>query len=397
MTDILLITTKYRHDNGSPWLVSELAEELVSQGSNVTVLNLDWQSTREIKRESAANPRVLNFEAGRFLSGLGGLLLKWGFSSFKLVPFILMQWARGKKYDLLISFSPCTALHVAIYLANKISRKSSLIYWDIFPLHNQAIGRSIPVRLLPALKKVERNLVNLFGFVGCMGEGNRSAFLNYFSLCGDKVKIMPIWTSTLKAPVVDKFEVRRNYGIPSEALVFVFGGQLVAGRGIENICKAFHRLATEIDNVVLVFCGSGPLTALIEKYQAISRGQIHLIRSLPRNEYLKILVSADIGVVSAISDKESSSFPSKSLDYFACSLPIFAILEEKNDLGVAVTEKMMGLVCNQDDCNAIFTSLRAMIERKSDFSDFGRNGNFYLNSEHSVSKVVGRFIEMSNV
>ncbi len=397
MAEVLLITTKYKHENGSPWLVSELAEEMVAQGSRVTVLNLSWTGLSVLESDELQGLRVINFSAVRPTRGSGGLLGKWGFSSFKLMPFLLKEFVLRNKYDLLVSFSPCTALWAAIVFAKMICRKSSLIYWDIFPLHNQAIGKSIPKKLLPVLKGMEKRLIFSFDLIGCMGNGNRNVFLNYFGGDVKAVKIVPVWTSLLNPPLVAKNEIKNRHGFREEFLMFVFGGQLVAGRGIESLCEAFFQVAAEVKGIVLTFCGAGPLEDIIRGYEERSFGAIRLIGSLPRGEYMNFLVASDVGVVSAISSSGTSSFPSKSLDYMACNLPIFAILEPENDLSLLAVEHDFGVVCTADKSTEIALSIKRMIGKKSEFSRMGLNGNSYLKSRHSVSNVVDEFMRMSNV
>jgi|GEM_PF-2307291 len=397
MTDVLLITTKYKHENGSPWLVSELVQEMVVQGSQVTVLNLNWDGTSMLEDVESQGLKVINFSALSPVRRNGGTLGKWGFSSFKLLPFFFKQLMLRRKYDLFVSFSPCTALWAVIFFAKMICKKSSLIYWDIFPLHNQAIKRRIPEKILPILKKMEKSLISSFDLVGCMGEGNRRAFLNYFGNGFKAVRIVPIWTSFLDAPLVKKAEIRHRHGLDERSLVFVFGGQLAPGRGIENLCQAFSQIAVETKDVVLAFCGRGPLEEVIRRYEEISVGSIRLIGSLPRDEYMNFLAASDVGIVSAISEAGTSSFPSKSLDYMACRLPMLAILEPENDLSLLVVERNFGLVCATDKSEEIVFSVKKIVEKRAIFSELGLNGNLYLRTRHSVPSVVEEFMRMSNV
>lgn len=403
MYSVLLIATKYKHDDGSPWLISEFADEMVAQGFDVTVLNLSWKNSSARKvievddEQKFRRPRIFNFAAIDISFLRAGVALKWALSSFKLIPFLFRQMLLGKRYDIFVSFSPCTAVHAAVKIANSISKKSFLIYWDLFPLHNQAIKKSVPTRVMPLLKGMERRLVSSFDTVLCMGKGNRKVFLDYFRERDSRVGILPIWTSILNSPRVNRLDIRRRYSLPEHALIFVFGGQLVEGRGIKNLCDAFHYVASKGEDVVLAFCGSGPLEAEIKSYEKGSVCGVRLIGALPRTEYMEILAASDVGVISAISEEGTSSFPSKSLDYMACSLPILAVLELGNDLGRTILEKNMGVVCDSDDVRAISLSIEELIRQRADFELLGANGNSHLNVTHSVSKVVEKFTEIANV
>lgn len=391
-----MLTTKFRHPDGSLWLPSELAAELLRRGHSVTVLNVEW-SGLPVDQGSGKfldrNFRIFNYSAIRFRSPRLSLALRWMFSAFKLWPFLLRSLVAGRRYDLLISFSPCTSLHVAIPMAMLISRESCLVYWDFFPVHNQEISGKAPRSFLPVLKAIEKRLVHSFHRVGCMSPKNVQFYERYFGVSRRQtVGIIPVWTSLLDAHRGDRSLVHEGLGIDAGSTVLVFGGQLVDGRGVVELCEAVLRAHQDSPNLVLIVCGQGPLAGRVIEYQNRSPGVIRYAGTLRREEYLKVLSAADIGVVATVAGVAAPSYPSKSMDYMACGLPILAAVEASSDFGEIVQKENIGIACLAGDVQAIALSIRRLVSNRSEMMEMGANGNKYLRSNHAVENIADLII-----
>ncbi|WP_177239506.1 glycosyltransferase family 4 protein [Variovorax sp. PDC80] len=383
-----MLTTKFKHKDGSPWLISELAAELGRQGHEVTVLNVEWSGDPVATTPGEFNVTLKNFSSVRVGRGKISLALRWMFSSFKAVPSLLADLFRGSRYDLLICFSPCSALSVAIVAAKLICKRSFLIYWDFFPIHNYEISEKLPSFALPLLKFLERCLIGCFSRVGCMSEKSILYFENYFGrMAGVHVSHLPIWTSFLRSEPNSRATVRERLGIDNESLVLVFGGQLSAGRGIEHICRAAI-MAWEADRrIVLLICGSGDRLGQVREFEKLNPRAIKYGGSLSREEYLEVLGAADVGIVSTTGSTSSPSFPSKSLDYMASRLPILATVEFSSEFGAIVEGFDMGIACIAADVSDMAGAMGRIFSSRESMIKMGTNAQKYLRIHHSVEQV----------
>lgn len=383
-----MLTTKFCHPDGSLWLPSELALELTKRGHSVTVLNVEWSGKDINPNLNSIEPSRLifyNFKSLRLEGGRISIALRWVFSSFRLLPFLFRNIFFGNRYDLMIGFSPCVALYSALPLATAISRDSVLVYWDFFPVHNQEISNKIPKWVLPIVKWIEMKLIGTYSRVGCMSEANIVFFEKYFGKKSAKNKILlPIWTSILDVPTTDGEDVRLEFFRNPNAIIFVFGGQLVEGRGILEFCNAIIEAKKKNNDIALIVCGDGYLSKKIADIQESNQATIRYIGTLSRSDYLKVLSFSDVGVVSTVSNVSAPTFPSKSLDYMACSLPILAAVEDASDFGRIVEDNEFGYQCKAGDIESMVEVILKITKNKDLLKVMGKNGNLHLRRNHSV-------------
>ena len=383
---ILILCSKYNHKDSSPWLISELAEYL-SLSHQVFVLCLDWSSPQkkninlQLTNGSLDVVFIPTF-CPDFLPSSISLLLKWTFSSiiplFHLVGLLISH----RKFDLSLSNSPCSALWASLPLLKLISKRNKLIYWDFFPIHNFQI-RSAPNFIIPPLKLLESNLVNLFDSIGCMSPACVEFFHLYFtSIAKSKVSVVPIWSS------VDY----RSSSLVSDDLVcpdkinFIFGGQLTHGRDLLELCQSFIHASQFNPKITLNICGTGPLLDQI-LYLSHNHKSLNYLGQFPRSVYLSLLKSCDVGVISILTKGTAPAYPSKSLDYMASSLPILAFTDSFSDFSSVVNQESLGIAVN----SGVSSEKVDAILRLADSSEFrarlGSNALEYFLNNHSTASV----------
>ena len=137
-----MTSNKFLHPDGSYWLVSELVKKFLDDGHEVTVLNFYWAGAEEPNADFVGHPRLTLINLNPFKNG-GVLMLfsRWFLSSFKFYPALLRMLIKKQQFDLFISFSPAFPFWSLIPLGHMLSRKSLLIYWDFFPIHNFKIKK----------------------------------------------------------------------------------------------------------------------------------------------------------------------------------------------------------------------------------------------------------------
>lgn len=391
---VLLLTTKFLHEDGSLWLTSELANTLAESGNSVTVINLQWSKNFSAPQKNLHENvklfsiKSINFKFKNSLS----IPLKWILSSIKVFVFIIYRLAFREKFDLLISFSPCTALYAAIPISKLICKDSCLIYWDFFPIHNQEISGKAPKFSVPTLKYLEERLVSVFDRVGVMSDANLLFFKKYFKDFRNQLSIIPIWTSYLGDENSTKKSSLASSKLLNEEIVFVFGGQLIEGRGVLELCEAF--IAANIENpaIKLIICGSGHLSSQILKYHEKRPNAITLLNHMPREKYLNLLKSSDVGVVATVPGVSIPSFPSKSLDYMASELPILAITEKTSDFGKIIEDNHIGIHCNAGNIAESTDAILFLAKLNNKRTEMGKNGNIYLKKNHSINIIASKIL-----
>ncbi len=117
-------------------------------------------------------------------------------------------------------------------------------------------------------------------------------------------------------------DLRARFGVPEGALLFIFQGGCLPGRGIERMLAAFADPAV-IHH--LVFMGSGPLVERIREFAHHHRN-IHSIAPVAPDAVLAMTGGADVGV-NLTEDtclNHRYCLPNKLFEYWTAGIPVLA-------------------------------------------------------------------------
>jgi len=391
---ILVIATKYSLKLDSPWLTNELAESLQKQGNEVTVLFVDWDAKECLQGPTICNSiKVICIPALTFpkLPNTISKALKWLFSSINAYRHFKSNF-RHVHFDVLIGFSPCTALWFCFYRLRRRAEQMVLVYWDFFPIHNYQIGK-VPSRLLNyPLYILERYLVSVFDYVGLMSDKNIAFFKEYFPLNGrQKIFELPIWGRRIVIKYKDLDEVQHNlkqqYGC-----VAVFGGQLEYGRGIENLLSIAKQLRNESSDIGLLIIGEGPLKAKVIEASSDEMHNLIYLSKLSREDYLKVLSVCDIGIVSTQAEVTIPSYPSKCIDYLISGLPVIASVEATTDFGEIIEAAGCGYYCLAGDDKLFVEKIKTLAMDSELRKVMGKAGRDFFENRHNVDAVAAMLL-----
>lgn len=333
---VLMIAMQYPTAAGQSYLTTELADALTMAGHDVEVLHLDWGAAPDLKiEEMRTETGVRVTRCGpKSVSGFGALVRNA--SKFVLsgrhAAKVAELYFDLSKFDAAIAWMPAVAIApLARKLARAEVRHRLLFIWDFFPDHHHEIGRipsGLPLRIARAW---EQRLLGRFTAIICTLPGNVDYLRRRFRVRPDqRVLVTPIWGDPTPVPPVDRAAVRRLYGLPAQAPIAVFGGQLVEGRGFEQMLAAADAALAAGSDLSFLFVGDGRHTASISE-RASRQANVLYRPALTRDAFLELLGACDVGMVATVPGVTSFSIPSKSIDYLRAGLPIIAAVEHGND------------------------------------------------------------------
>lgn len=299
------------------------------------------------------------------------------------------------KFDLILYTTPPITLVNVVEWAKKINNaKTYLLLKDIFPQNAVDLGilkkTGIKGLLYKYFRNVERKLYNISDRIGCMSEKNKEYLLNnnkYIDL--DKVEIFPNSISTEQNHIRNEKsnkELRSKYNIPSDAKVFLYGGNLGKPQGIDFIIKCLDKVR-KINNCYFVICGNGTDYKKIDNYmKSIQEKNIILINSLPKEEYMDLLNIADVGLIFLDYRFTIPNFPSRTLSYMEKGIPILSCTDKNTDVGNIIEENGFGWKCYSNDCDGFVNLINKIVSLDSTLlKEYGKKGNEYLNKNYSTS------------
>jgi glycosyltransferase involved in cell wall biosynthesis len=238
-----------------------------------------------------------------------------------------------------------------------------LFIWDFFPDHYREIGRipgGPPTWLARAL---EQHLMDQFTGFLCTLRQNADYLRRRFRVRPDQsVGIAPIWSDLAPLSKADRSAVRQAHGLPEDGPIAVFGGQLVEGRGFDQLLEAAAIGREAGSQLLFLFVGDGRLAPMLARQAA---DNVLWRPAMPRDAYLQLLTACDVGLVATVPGVTSFSFPSKTIDYLRAGLPVVAAVEAGSGFAALLEGHGVGRAVAFGDAQGLLETAEALAEGAS--------------------------------
>ncbi|RJG09228.1 glycosyltransferase [Pseudomonas cavernicola] len=395
--NLLILCTKYSLEEGCSWLTDSLAEELV-ETHKVVVVCLDWSGQYKNDFHIVKNGvEVYVFSTQRkFFRGRFGKILKWFFSAASIAPSVRRIF-KDFNFDLVVSFSPALIMKPLLKAYKKQGCLTYLILWDFFPIYDSEFGL-IPKPLKPVLKFVENGAYNDYDRIGVMSPENLSFLKGNFKLRSETAaEVLSIWgPNNVMVRSSQKYMDARKSNDFCDDLICVFGGQLVRGRGIDKVIElAIYAKRQKISAKFYIF-GDGPeREKILSDIIAYDVSDVVVYKGFkPRDEYIRFLVGADLGLVFNSGAAVVPTFPSKSIDYLRAAVPILAYVEDATDFGNILEGNIRaGWSASPSNNSKLFENFSAVAQMtREDLFLVGAQGQAWYLENMTVRKISSQLV-----
>jgi glycosyltransferase involved in cell wall biosynthesis len=391
---VLMLCTKYPLDPNDRYMTNELAGALVAVGHYVQVVVTDWDApfgatTTTMRSEDGVDALVIS---PRAVSGFGRFVTKaskWAFSS--MFALREMRNALSKQsFDVLICFTPCvTVAAQLVWAINRWPMRNVLFVHDFFPHHHHSIGLVPGGPVFAVARRLEEYLIRKFNVVGCIWPDNIVYLRQNYRIRPEQRTIWtPLWGEIAPPPPRLKESIRREYGLPLDRRILVFGGQITEGRGVEEMLATATMAQAQRPDLAFLLIGEGRLVELVESHIASGGSNVIYLRRIPRADYLSLISACDIGIVCTVAGVDSSSFPSKTIDYLRAGLPIVAAVEEASDYREFLQHWKIGVSIPAGDATALFRAVVRVVDDPEIATTIARNARVCLEEVFDVRRAL---------
>jgi glycosyltransferase involved in cell wall biosynthesis len=357
---VLMACLKFPTEPGRSYLTTELAEALVKAGHEVEVLLIDWDAPpgADGSIETWNGVRVVRCTP-RWVDGFGRLVRHAS-------KFVLTARRAGraawkafdlKSFDVFVAWAPALTIAPLAGLARRARIPRRLLFiWDVFPDHYHEIGRIPSGPPLWLVRAWEQRLMDRFTALLPTLPQNAEYLRRRFRVRpGQEVRVAPIWTDMTPVPRADRLAIRRQHGLPEDRPIAVFGGQMIEGRGFEQMLAAAAIGREAASPLVYLFVGDGRLAPVLQASQV---DNVLWRPGLPREAYLELLGACDAGMVATVPGVTSFSLPSKTLDYLRAGLPVVVAVEAGSDFSALLERYGVGRAVAFGDAQGFFGATR---------------------------------------
>ncbi len=303
------------------------------------------------------------------------------------------RYFKDVEFDMIIySAPPITLERVIRYLKKKHNSRTYLMLKDIFPQNSVDLGLISEGSLLwRYFRRKEKQLYEISDVIGCMSKGNVDYVLNSNpEIPRDKVEVFP--NALQPIPRIPKktkdTELLRKYGISADSTLFVYGGNLGKPQGIDFLLEVINRFS-EVERGYLLIVGSGTEYNRVERHVSNkSLANVKVLSRLPKEEYDKLVSSADVGLVFLDKRFTIPNFPSRLLSYMENSLPILAATDRNTDVKDVLKESKCGFWCESGDLKLYLELAKKLSDDKDLRARMGLDGRIYLENHFDIRKTI---------
>lgn len=362
---ICFLTLAYPLDLSERNLYSDLFDEISARGHEVIVFRPDENKlTGNSIETERGKVSVISVPAGR-ITKTGKIVKSINMALLEQRYMRAIKKHLKRPIDLVIySTPPITFVNLIRKLKEAMNCSSYLLLKDIFPQNSVDLGliheKSILHRIL---RHKERTLYQVSDRIGCMSPANVKYLLEHNDFIEpNKVHENPnsIKPSERQEPGTRQIPILNGVAIPANALKMIYGGNFGLPQGVDFILEALKALAGRND-VHTILVGDGTEFDKISRFiQNEKISNAHLLKSLPKPDYIELLMRMDVGLIFLDHRFTIPNFPSRALDYMEAGLPIISATDPNTDIGTIITQAGAGLWCESNDIESFLGCIDTM-------------------------------------
>lgn len=348
------------HSSGAVQL-RDLAVEFVRQKHQVTVMVASPELETPWFLDQLEGVEVLRLrtlatrDCGYVRRAIAEFLMPfWMGSAFNRSP--LAQ----RRFDAVIWYSPTIFLGRFVKVLKRRSEcPSYLIIRDIFPEWAWDMGLIRNKFLYRGFKMIADYQYAQADVIGIQTPGNRVYFDAWQKRYPKaRLEVLHNWLSD--APDVGS-SIQISQTKLSGRRIFVYAGNMGIAQNTEIFLKLAERLKSH-QNLGFLFVGRGSESIYLQdKYGALEN--VLFCDEIDSSEIPGLYAQCDVGLVALDPRHKSHNIPGKFLSYMQAGLPVFACVNEGNDLVALIEKWQVGVVMDGfDDAALEAEALKVMLE-----------------------------------
>ena len=322
--NILFTLLTLPKDVKSSGMYMDLALECVKNGHTVTIIAGTSDETTYKEEFGMQVLRVHSkpvlYVSNMIKKGIGMATLPYYFNR------AYNKYLKNEKFDwIVMPTPPITLIDFVKRVKKHTGAKFYMVLRDIHPQSSASLGEIKRKWMVDYLYRRSDLGYRLSDVVGCMSQANIEFIQKEHSIPSTtKCRVLYNWMNYQPYVEEDFADLREKYNLQGKFLV-LFGGNIGQGQRVENIADlAKHYFPN--DNIVFVIIGKGIKKDYLQQ-MAAEQGltNILFLNYMPREDYLRFVKSADLGLISIHENNAAPTCPSKAVSYMSLKIPMLAL------------------------------------------------------------------------
>jgi colanic acid biosynthesis glycosyl transferase WcaI len=202
-----------------------------------------------------------------------------------------------------------------------------------------------------------------------------------------RTRYLPNWVDVSRIrPELEGSAIRRELGIPPDAVVVLFSGSLGGKQGLMVIPAAAALLAARRD-IVFVVSGDGVMKRELQE-AAAGLPNVRFMPLQPAERLGELLCLADIHLLPQNAEATDLVLPSKLSGMMASGRPVITLSQRGTELHSAVSQ--CGMVVPPGDVQALSVAVVRLADDRAWRLELGRRARRYAESHFEIDSVLAR-------
>lgn len=348
------------------------------------------QSTALSSRDGVTHLRIktLNNQKTHFIEkGISTLIIGRQFKRN------IIKYLGDVDFDLILYSTPPITFTSAIRkLKRRGSAVSYLLLKDIFPQNAVDLGMmGTKSPLYHYFRRKERKLYAVSDFIGCMSPANVEYLLHHNpDVDPERVEVCPNSIEPLpreKYRVEDERNaVRTKYGIPKDATVFLYGGNLGKPQGVDFLLSVLESNAYRPDRFFLIAGAGTEYKRMRAWFDERNIDNALLLTALPKNDYDMLTRACDVGMIFLDRRFTIPNYPSRLLSYLENEMPVLSATDTNTDVGSVSHDNGYGFWCESGDLRGFNDFVERLSGDRELIKSMGDRGYDYLIENFTTDK-----------
>ena len=366
----------------SPDVFSDLIKEFAKQGHDVTLV-APAEKKMPIGLSIESGIKTVRFKTDQLIANKSNI--RKGLAYLKLIwqyPHAIKKYLRREHFDYIIGHSLPPELGLVIpCLKRKFHAKFYLQLCEFIWQDSVALGFFKESSVICKYYRwLEDRLIRFADHIGCPDQRNIDFALSYHQWAEKKEFHVVNYCMYPVDGICFTNSFREKYDLEGR-FIAVYGGSINVTQKIENIINLAESC---IDYKDIVFCIIGKGAEFeISKIDANKRGLMNILflENMPKKEYMSLLLSCDVGLVSLNEKLQMPNIPSKTLTLFSLHKPIVASIDYSTDYGNFLETINAGKWSYAGDTESFKNNLLVLYNDRDLIRRMGENGyNYFMNN-----------------
>ena len=393
----------YPDKTGTAPLVTQLCQDLVLSGADVTVIaSLPHYGRQDVHPDyrhyqgvfHRSNESGVNLiRTPVFLPRNQGLLQRaFNYLSYNLSSLIV--GFQVEKPDVILAVNPPITTTFTAWIISLL-RGAPLVVGiqDVWPECVIRVGKLTNPLLIILSEFLEKVQYRIAHKVIVLSAGMRQNLAEK-SVPEEKIEVIANWADTgVVQPGQKENEFFRKHDLAGK-FVILFSGNHGYISALENILYAAELLSNDPE-ILFILAGEGSVKSdLIKLAKDLGLKNLLFLPTQSEQDWLEMLAACDLALVPLRADLAGLNVPSKTYTLMAAARPILASVPAESEIAHLIVESGAGMLSKPEDPADLAAKITSLKNDPGSLEEFGQKGREYLLANYNRQKQTEHYYQV---